>query len=46
MKAKKHKKRNRLNEKIKRLGKQVELKRISWHEYNRRVDRLVTDSLK
>ncbi len=46
MGPKKRKKRNRLNEKIKRLGKQVELKRISWHEYNKRVDRLVSDSLK
>ena len=46
MRPKKRKKRSRLNEKIKRLGKQVELKRISWHEYNKRVDRLVSDSLK
>lgn len=44
------KKRNRtneyLNKKIQRLNKKVDLKKISYYEYNKLVDALVEESLR
>jgi len=40
------KKRNRTNEKIRRLNKKLDLKKISYYEYNKLVDALVSESLR